>query len=328
MKTKKEKETRSVNEKFVNLLNRTFEKYKDISVLKSREEENCEPEEKDKRKTITTEKISTPIYDRLNVGGSSKPKSSEKSPGGKKRGYTVHKLYKSKQFTPDEDEVIIKIMKSAENNSTGILELTKLLNRPYRSIQHRIEKMATGSVQKTSKPFSLQEDFLIIDSALKSLKQCKSLEETELHDHEDLAKSLGRVQVNARWNTYLKNWLLQYYRKNLNLEIRPMLINVLAENFVSIQSIDWDWVRKIPEFSGYTSNGLKRLFTQKIHHRIPLLDTERNEITLNQLAEAAKDYKFSNLVNKVVLERQNKVIEYFEKNVEMENIKFKEKGYE
>jgi len=325
MKTKKEKETRSVNEKFVNLLNRTFEKYKDISVLKSREEENCEPEEKDKIKTITTDKISTPIYDRLNDGGSSKPKSSEKSPGGKKRGYTVHKLYKSKQFTPDEDEVIIKIMKSAENNSTGILELTKLLNRPYRSIQYRIEKLATGSGRTSARPFSLQEDFMIIDNALKSLKQCKSLEETELHDYEDLAKSLGRVKISVlgRWKTSLQSWLLQFYKKNLNLEIRPMLINVLAENFDSIQSIDWDWVRKIPEFSGYTSNGLKRLFTQKIHHRIPLLDTDRSEITLNQLAEAAKDYKFSNLVNKVVLERQNKVIEYFEKNVEMENIKFK-----
>ena len=105
-----------------------------------------------------------------------------------------------------------------------------------------------------------------------------------------------------------------------------MLINVLANNFDSIQSIDWDWVKKIPEFSGYTSNGLKKVFTSKILHLIaPKLDIDSTEMTLNQLAEAAKDFKFSE-VKKSVLERQRKIIDYFEEQVEMKGIRFKEDG--
>merc|ERR1712137_1515581 len=106
-----------------------------------------------------------------------------------------------------------------------------------------------------------------------------SLEETELDNYRDLAKNLSRggVSVLARWNTQLQNWLLQYYQKNLNLEIRPMLISVLADNFESIQSIDWDWVKKIPEFSGYTLNSLKRVFNQILHSIAQKLDIDSTE---------------------------------------------------
>ena len=217
-------------------------------------------------------------------------------------------------------------MQSAEKKSAGILELTKVLNRPYKSIQHRIEKLGTGSGRRRFRPFSLQEDFLIIDNALKSLKLCKSLEETQLHDYEDLAKSLDRQpkSVFERWNTQLKMWLLQYYQKTLNLEIRPMLINVLADNFDSIQSIDWDRVKRLPEFSGYTSNGLKRVFfTKIIHHIARQLEVERTEMTLDKLSEAAKDFKFSN-VNKSVIARQKKIVEYFELHVKLDQVDFDE----
>ena len=313
--------------KYVNLLNKTFDKYKDIEILERKTEQEEEEEEEDKgKKETTVGLICTSKYEPAKEGGGSKLKSCDKSK--KKKGYTVHKLYKSKQFTPDEDKIIVKTMKSAKNTSTGILELSKTLNRHYRSIQYRIERLGTGTVRNTSRPFSLQEDFTIIDNALESLKQCKSLEETELDNYRDLAKNLSRggVSVLARWNTQLQNWLLQYYQKNLNLEIRPMLISVLADNFESIQSIDWDWVKKIPEFSGYTSKGLKRIFTTKVLHLItPTLEIDRTEITLKQLAEGAKGFEFSK-VKKKVLDRQRQIIDYFEKQVEMEGIRFKEDG--
>ena len=148
-------------------------------------------------------------------------------------------------------------MKSAENKFAGVAEVAKALNRPKRSIYSRIDLLGSGSGIRRLKTFSLQEDFLIIDNVLKSLKQCKSLEETQLQDHLKIAKSLDRPRNSAyeRWNTQIKSWLLQYYQKTLNLEIRPMLINVLAENFDSIESIDWEWVKKVPEFSGYTAKG-------------------------------------------------------------------------
>ena len=218
-------------------------------------------------------------------------------------------------------------MKSANTKSAGIVELSKLLNRTYKSVHGRIEILATQTVSgRRERSFSLQEDFLIVDNALKSLKQCKSLEDTQLHDYEDLAKSLDRQgkSVFERWNTQLKMWLLQYYQKTLNLEIRPMLINVLALNFDSIKDIDWDWVKKVPEFSGYTSNGLKRVFfTKIIHHIARQLEVERTEMILAKLSEAAKDFKFSN-VNKSVLERQKQVVDYFEMHVKLDKIDFGE----
>merc|ERR1740123_1434323 len=209
-------------------------------------------------------------------------------------------------------------MKSAKTKSAGIVELSKLLNRSYNSIYERIGRREF---------FSLQEDFFIIDHALKILKQCKSLEETQLDDYNKLSKSLDRhlASVLSRWNI-LQSWLLQFYRKTLNLEIRPMLINVLAEHFESILSIDWDWVKKIPEFSGYTANGLKRLFDTQIFQILTeKFQMERTETTLKQLAEAAKNYKF-NKVNKNVIMRQDKIIAYFEKNIKEEIIEFREMG--
>ena len=316
---------RSVNKKYVNLLNKTFEKYKDIDILvkEDGQSKDVEKEEKEGKKGISVKLNGTFKYQPVKGGSSNLGDESVK-----KRGYTVHKLYKNKQFTPDEDKIIIETMKTAENKSAGILELIKALDRNYRSIQFRIEKLETGSGTNTSRPFSLQEDFVIIDNALKSLKQCKSLEETELHNLEDLAKSLNRggVSVLQRWKSQLQNWLLQHYQKNLNLEIRPMLINVLADNFDSIQKIDWDWVKKIPEVSGYTSYGLKRVFTTKILHLISAkLKIETTEITLKELAEGAKEFRFSK-VKKDVSDRQGKIIDYFEKQVEMEDIRFREDG--
>ena len=101
-----------------------------------------------------------------------------------------------------------------------------------------------------------------------------------------------------------------------------MLINVLADNFDSIKDIDWDWVKKVPEFSGYTSNGLKRVFfTKIILHIARQLEVERTEMTLEKLSEAAKDFKFSN-VNKSVLARQKQVVDYFESHVKCDKIDF------
>jgi len=314
MKKLKEIVGQRVNEKYVKLLSKTFDKYKDIDILGNME--HIEPAQRVKtiHELKRTDGNGTENI-RPKIESSSKLNLGEIEKSEKKRGYTFHKLYKIKQFTPDEDEIIVDTMKSAEKKSAGILELTKVLNRPYKSIQHRIEKLGTGTGKRRFRPFSLQEDFLIIDNALKSLKQCKSLEETQLHDYEDLAKSLDRQgkSVFERWNTQLKMWLLQYYQKTLNLEIRPMLINVLAENFDSIKDIDWDWVKKVPQFSGYTSNGLKRVFfTKIIHHIARQLEVERTEMTLDKLSEAAKDFKFSN-VNKSVLARQKQVVDYFDK---------------
>jgi len=323
MKTKKEKENKSVNEKFVSLLNRTFDKYKDINVLVRGGEENVDPDEDgDTPIKLVKSSTSKPAKEH------SKQKSDVKSDD--KKAKHLQKLSKRKKYTPAEDKIILKTINSAKNKYAGIRELVKVLNRTESSVRARVDRIQTGLERKKKhRPFSLQEDFLIIDDVLENLKQCKSLELTELQDYNKLAKNFDRPKdsVSQRWNARLKMWLLQYYQKTLNLEIRPMLINVLAENFDSIESIDWDWVKKIPEFSGYTATGLKRLFiTKTIHNITRTLELERTDMTLTQLKEAAKDFNFyQNSKRKGVLEeRQKKVICYFEKHVKIENIEFRE----
>jgi len=256
----------------------------------------------------------------------SKQKSDVKSDD--KKAKHLQKLSKRKKYTPAEDKIILKTINSAKNKYAGIRELAIVLNRNEKSVRVRIDRIQTGLERKKKcRPFSLQEDFLIIDDALENLKQCQYLELTELQDYNKLAKNFDRHRdsVYERWNARLKIWLLQYYQKTLNLEIRPMLINVLADNFDSIESIDWDWVKKIPEFSGYTATGLKRLFiTKTLHYITRTLELERTEMTLSQLKKAAKDFEFTYQRKGVIEERQKKVISYFEKHVKKENIEFRE----
>ena len=66
-------------------------------------------------------------------------------------------------------------------------------------------------------------------------------------DIENVASSINRDVRSClrRWELYVRHWLLRYYNKTLNLEITPMLANVLADNFNSIENIDWMLVLRI-----------------------------------------------------------------------------------
>lgn len=288
-----------VNEKYVMLLNKTYDKYKDVSILRRVEEKESEEKEETFVKDSSHAKY---LHNKFQESPDSNLDDKAKTKNGgilrrewKKAYRSNPQLYKTKRFTPDEDKIIVQTMRSAKNKSEGLLELKKVLNRPYRSIAHRIEKLETGSVQVVFKLFSREEDFLIIDNSLQSLKLSKSISATQLVDREELAKSLNRNEKSVfnRWNYKLKVWLLSFYQKTLNLEIRPMLINVLAENFYSIRDINWDWVLKIPEFSGYTSISLRRVFfIIRIVRMAERLKINRTEMTLQTIAET--EFKFRN----------------------------------
>merc|ERR1711915_702331 len=100
------------------------------------------------------------------------------------------------------------------------------------------------------------------DEAIKHLKHCKSLRETIIQNPIEVSKSLKRNHntIKERWDTVIKCWLLQFYNRNLNKEIRPMLVDLIYKNFESVLGIDWEFVVSHKEFSGYNIKGLKRLF--------------------------------------------------------------------
>ena len=78
---------------------------------------------------------------------------------------------------------------------------------------------------------------------------------------EALSQDLKRnaQNISRRWECNLKVWLLGYYSKTLNLEVRLMLANLLSEKFETVLSIDWDQVMVYKEFSGHTESSLRKL---------------------------------------------------------------------
>ena len=149
--------------------------------------------------------------------------------------------------------------------------------------------------------------------------------------HKSGAKSLvlagisrADVSLVKRWCYQLQPWILQHYSGTLNLEIRRMLANYLAETFESVEDIDWNEVAERPEFVGHTYRSLQYMFfstlfkSTKDHVKL-----EHTEITLRKIADNANEFfseKKSIKVIETVLIRQKQVIDYFEQYVKKHGI--------
>ena len=81
---------------------------------------------------------------------------------------------------------------------------------------------------------------VLIDSAINDLLAGKLLKEAQINVRQN-AELLqrSRTSVHNRWEAKIRSWVLQYYAKTLNLQIKPMLANVLAENFESLETVEW-----------------------------------------------------------------------------------------
>lgn len=197
-------------------------------------------------------------------------------------------------------------------------KLVKKLDRNDNSIVGRLDQLRSGRHLKMRKCFTLEEDLMIIDEALKVMKDTRSLEKTVLSNSKELGKQFNRNHwsIDLRWNTQIKTWLMQYYNKTLNLEIRPMLANFLAENFVSYKQIDWKFVLTFPEFKGHTEESLRLIFyTKMLFYATRNLKLKRNEITLAQIAEDTARMCLLKRRNRVIEERQKNVVNYFERKI-------------
>ena len=235
--------------------------------------------------------------------------------------------YTLNYFKPEEDKILLKAMSSGEELDRG--KLAKKLNRDPASIRDRVKKLKmTGVSTKTSKRFSLEEDLEIIDSALKNLEEFSKLDDTPLKDVQDLSLSLRRnlSSVKQRWDRRLKPWLKSFYTNTLNLDIRVMLATVLAENFEETDSIDWEYVASLKEFSGHTSTSLKSTFFAIILSNFKKSHCKdgNTKLTLREIAEDAEvTYSKENTkeIPESTLKRQREVIDYFEKKVKKMGIK-------
>ena len=235
------------------------------------------------------------------------------------------KSFTVKPFTPEEDKILLEAVNSGEK--LDIRELAKKINRRKDSVRTRLEKFkSTGVSTKTNKSYSFQEDLLILDSAIRNLEKFSKLDDTPV-DTEDLSVSFRRTRTSVyeRWELKLKSWLKSYYSKTLNLEIRVMLANVLADNFENIVSVDWNFVKSFDEFSGHTIRSLKQIFFGNISRQAKYHSTnDKTTLTLREIAnDAAVSFSEQNIrkISQQVLKRQGEVVEYFEKKVKEMGIK-------
>ena len=226
-------------------------------------------------------------------------------------------------FKPEEDKILLEAMRSGEE--LDFKELAKTINRKRTSVQGRMEKLKlSGGVSSTTNPrYTLQEDLKIIDSAVENLKIFSKLDATPLKDSKDLAASFRRNAdpVKERWEVRLKVWIKSYYTKTLNLDIRVMLANVVADNFKNIESIDWNFVISFKEFSGHTLRSIRYQFYSQIYQRAKVkFKGDKADLTLREIATIASK-ESAKKIPASTRKRQEEVIEYFEKKVKELGIK-------
>jgi len=269
---------------------------------------NIVPNDRNGKSTLTKKAIS-------GEGGPSVP--------GIRKKIRKRKCTKVMQFTEEEDKTILDSIKKHGEN-INIVKLANQLGRAGNSVRTRIRKLKKGErSRKPHVPFSLEEDLTIMDKVLPHLDG-KLLKNLVFHFDDDIIKELAvslvrdERSVLKRWTNILQAWILQFHTGTLNLDIRRMLINYLADTFQSKDDIDWPLVAERPEFVGHTVRSLRYTFFNIVPMVRKFKDetiSTYQELTLKQIAKDAIEYftlKQCPKTSQRTLTRQNQVIEYFE----------------
>ena len=103
-------------------------------------------------------------------------------------------------------------------------------------------------------------------------------------------------------------------------QTRPMLANVLADNFETLGAVDWTFVLTYPEFSGHTVKSLKRMFHVLRKNMCHKQKVGASEVSLKQVATFAAKSFHPRKLPKNIEKRQRELIDYFERKVNAKNI--------
>ena len=323
---------KGVNNKYVELLMVTFEKYRNVDSLvrtPAPPSPSAEP-----GSSLRGQEITKDFNDGLNAQNNCINKVHKKRRPQMAAIADTHynkpfrdikhrKWFTRTHFSSAEDKILLEVVKDFVENEKvkwdTVKDLSKKLNRSKDSVAKRIDILrGIGKKKRTVHQFSREEDFIIIDKAVDEMRNGKMLREIFLKDSKDLADTLKRVRhsIYNRWNAHIKAWLLQHRHKTLNLDIKPMLANVLADNFPSVDKIDWNLVFTHPEFLGHTEESLKLQYQQLIKYVCDHLKVSQSEVTLKSIAEfAVERYKPRKIAKNE--QRQLELINYFEEQVKL-----------
>ena len=333
---------KGINQKYVELLQTTFKKYEKIDIIQNPVKQ-AEVMVNGMASNISNvnaahdniNKASQKVTALKRLPEEKVKKDKDVNNGGRKVLRKPHnsKLHKGRSFTVDEDEIIWGeisrnkiVTKNLEYKKFGKVakELALKLGRSESSVKMRLIKLQrTGMSRKIRKQFTLEEDCMILDATLENLKT-SSLHESNITDCAQLSIRLNRNRESVfhRWDKQLKTWLLGYFTGTLNLDIKMMLANSIAERFDTIESIDWDSLSTLKEFSSHTAASLQMIFrTLLVTSASRHLEVDPTELTLKQITDDTKNTCKSSKVRESVKKRQLEIIEYFENIVNKNDLK-------
>ena len=194
--------------KYVELLVKTFEKYRHVSVIdaslvdkESRRKGNVELSIKE-----DPGKPDNKAQNQLRKEQLQKPVNANVE---KLKQYKTRKSGERRPFLPEEDEILLKVLRKAPDGGKlkykTISRLVKKLNRNDNSIVGRLDQLRSGRHLKMRKCFTLEEDLMIIHEALKIMKFTRSLEKTVLSNSKELGKQFNRNHwsIDLRRNTQI-----------------------------------------------------------------------------------------------------------------------------
>ena len=302
---------KKLNEKYVLLLQKSYDKYKNLTVI--------EISNKDARENKIRGEISdaASLKDGHKVTQKSKSKTrvtcNPKKKTECKNQQVKHPM--RNRFTPEEDEFLSDAIRNGKHKDYK--KLASLMNRKHASVRIRILKLLSSSKDNKKRlPFSLTEDLSIIDAAMNFIIKNQSFE-IPLPKFQALAPDFKRCSrtVYKRWDRILKIWIRQYYHKTLNMEIRPMLANLIAEQYNNIGDVDWSKVIQHSEFLGHTESSLSNIYFGNILTKVAThFGKSRKQLTVREVADYTSElYKNSrSSISESNRIRQTQIISHFE----------------
>ena len=176
----------TVNPKYVELLNRTYDKYRSVDMIHSKGDNkldiiNTSPSSNDiiptcERNPRKSTHVAVPNNE--NVGHEAKVSNIINNPKMKRRKMNKEPVkvygFKRHKYLESEDKILMEAINT--DNTSDLKELSQKLNRDCRSLMNRIKKLSRSNLENkiVHKSFSLEEDKLIIDSVLEMYTSKKS----------------------------------------------------------------------------------------------------------------------------------------------------------
>ena len=324
----------AVNPKYVELLNRTYDKYRSVDMIHSKHSQGDNKLDFIKTSLSSNSSILTCERNLRKAKHAAMPKNEHldhkaKVPNiinnpklkRKKTNKETVKVYgfKRQKYLESEDKILMEAINTG--NLSDLKALSQKLNRDCGSLMNRIKKLSRSNLENkiVHKSFSLEEDKLIIDSVLEKYASNKAklfLEAVQNPaDLSEVSLNLKRVKFSVydRWMRFIRVTLESFAHKTLDLDVRLMLANFLADNFSSITSIDWHTVVSRPEFRGHSEFSLRKIFWSTLVRTAATdLGVSRTQLSLQQVAQHAQSglKKIRNV--KKVKKRQLDLIDYFQ----------------